>query len=237
MEQHKRKMGRGARVAAGLLLAAGLLAAGAVLAPQAARAGDTKFDSDSLGNLNARAIGPAVMGGRIAAIDAYPGDKVTVYVGAAGGGVWKSENGGLTFKPVFDDYVQSIGAVRIDPTNPKTVWVGTGESWVRNSVSVGAGVYKTTDGGDNWQLMGLADTERIGRILVNPKDSNTVYVCALGHLWNSNAERGVFRTKDGGKTWKKVFYVNEDTGCADLAADPQDPGILYAGMWQVRRYP
>ncbi|HKM90362.1 MAG TPA: hypothetical protein VJX29_07095, partial [Candidatus Acidoferrales bacterium] len=157
--------------------------------------------------------------------------------GAAGGGVWKSDNGGLTFKPVFEDYVQSIGAVRIDPSNPKTVWVGTGESWVRNRVSVGAGVYKTTDGGDNWQLMGLAETERIGRILVNPRDGNTVYVCALGHLWNSNAERGVFRTKDGGKTWKKVFYVNEDTGCADLAADPQDPDILYAGMWQARRYP
>ena len=237
MEQHKRKMGRGMRLAGGLLLATGLLAAAALLAPQPARAGDTKFDSDSLGNLNARAIGPAVMGGRIAAIDAYAGDKVTVYVGAAGGGVWKSENGGLTFKPVFDDYVQSIGAVRIDPKNPNTVWVGTGESWVRNSVSVGAGVYKTTDGGDNWQLMGLTDTEHIGRIQVNPKDGNLVYVCALGHLWNSNAERGVFRTKDGGKTWKKVLYVNEDTGCADLAADPQDPDILYAGMWQVRRYP
>ncbi len=237
MEQHKRKMERGMRVAGGLLLATGLLAAGALLAPQRARAGDTKFDSDSLGNLNARAIGPAVMGGRIAAIDAYSGDKVTVYVGAAGGGVWKSENGGLTFKPVFDDYVQSIGAVRIDPKNPNTVWVGTGESWVRNSVSVGAGVYKTTDGGDDWQLMGLTDTEHIGRILVSPKDDNTVYVCALGHLWNGNAERGVFRTKDGGKTWKKVLYVNEDTGCADVAADPQDPDILYAGMWQVRRYP
>jgi photosystem II stability/assembly factor-like uncharacterized protein len=237
MEPQELKMRIGARVAGALLLATIVLTAAALLAPRLAMAGDTKFDSDSLGNLTARAIGPAVMGGRIAAIDAYPGDKVTVYVGAASGGVWKSENGGLTFKPVFDDHVQSIGAVRIDPTNPKTVWVGTGETWVRNSVSVGAGVYKTTDGGDNWQLMGLADTERIGRIVVNPKDANTVYVCALGHLWNSNAERGVFRTKDGGKTWKKVLYVNEDAGCADLAADPQNPDILYAGMWQVRRYP
>src|SRR5208282_3250999 len=126
MVDHNGRMRRGVRAMGGLLLAAVLMAAGALLAPRAARAGDTKFDSDSLGNLSARAIGPAVMGGRIAAMDAYPGDKVTVYVGAAGGGVWKSDNGGLTFKPVFEDYVQSIGAVRIDPSNPKTVWVGTG---------------------------------------------------------------------------------------------------------------
>jgi photosystem II stability/assembly factor-like uncharacterized protein len=138
---------------------------------------------------------------------------------------------------VFEDYPQSIGAVRIDPSNPKTVWVGTGESWVRNSVSVGAGVYKTTDAGDNWQFMGLADTERIARIVVHPKDGNTVYVCALGQLWNANAERGVFRTKDGGKTWKKVLFVDENTGCSDLTADAQNPDVLYAGMWQVRRYP
>ena len=237
MDPHRGKRERSVHGARGLLLAAGLVGAFGVLVPCAAFAGDTKFDSDSLGNLTARAIGPAVMGGRIAAVDASVGDKVTVYVGAASGGVWKSDNGGLTFKPVFEDYVQSIGAVRIDPTNPKTVWIGTGEPWVRNSVSVGAGVYKTTDAGDNWQLMGLADTEHISRIVINPKDSNIVYACALGHLWNSNAERGVFRTKDGGKTWKKVLFVNDDTGCADLAADPQDPDLLYAGMWQVRRYP
>jgi len=236
MAQHTRNTS-GTGATGSILLAASLLGAAGWLAPRTALAGETKFDSDSLGNLSARAIGPAVMGGRIAAIDAYGGDKVTVYVGAASGGVWKSENGGLTFKAVFDEYAQSIGAVRIDPTNPKIVWIGTGEPWVRNSVSVGAGVYKTTDGGDNWQLMGLADTERISRIVVNPKDTNIVYVCALGHLWNSNAERGVFRTKDGGKTWKKVFFVNEDTGCADLASDPQDPDLLYAGMWQARRYP
>ena len=233
-------LGRNARVwsawslAAGLALACALLGATALAGPAA---DSVKVDSDTFGGLSARAIGPAVMGGRIAAIDAYSGDKVTVYVGAAGGGVWKSENGGLTFKPVFDDNVQSIGAIRIDPSHPATVWVGTGEGWVRNSVSVGKGVYKTTDGGDNWQFMGLADTEHISRILVNPKDDNIVYVCALGHLWNSNEERGVFRTKDGGKTWKKILYVNADTGCADIAADWQNPDILYAGLWQVRRYP
>jgi photosystem II stability/assembly factor-like uncharacterized protein len=232
----EKKSGR-VRAAAILPLAAGLFVGVVLAAPRAAQAGDTKFDSDSLGNLTARSIGPATMGGRIAAIDAVAGEKVTVYVGAASGGLWKSDNGGLTFKPIFEDYPQSIGAVRIDPSNPKTVWVGTGESWVRNSVSVGAGVYKTTDAGENWQFMGLAETERISRIVVNPKDSNTVYVCALGHLWNANAERGVFRTKDGGKTWKKVLYVNENTGCSDVTADAQNPEVLYAGMWQVRRYP
>ena len=225
------------RAASYLLLAAGMLAAAGLAGPRPALAGDTKFDSDSLGNLTARAIGPATMGGRIAAIDAVAGEKVTVYVGAASGGVWKSDNGGLTFKPIFEDYPQSIGALRVDPSNPKIVWVGTGESWTRNSVSVGAGVYKTTDAGDNWQLVGLTDTEHIARIVVNPKDGNTVYVCALGHLWNANAERGVFRTKDGGKTWKKVLYVDENAGCSDLSMDAQNPDVIYAGMWQVRRYP
>ena len=237
MNQLKDKVRSLARAAGILLAVAGLFAATGLVLPQAARAGDTKFDSDSLGNLTARAIGPAATGGRIAAIDAVTGDKVTVYAGSASGGVWKSDNGGLTFKPIFEDYPQSIGAIRVDPSNPKIVWVGTGESWVRNSVSVGAGVYKSTDGGDNWQLMGLVDTERIPRIVVNPKDGNTVYVCALGHLWNANAERGVFRTKDGGKTWKKVLYVDENTGCSDLTADSQNPDVLYAGMWQARRYP
>src|SRR5712692_1344039 len=213
-----------------------LLTAALATAPQVSAA-DTKADSETFAGLKARAIGPATTGGRIAAMDAVQTDRLTIYVGSAGGGVWKSADGGLTFKPVFEQQPQSIGAVTIDPASPNTVWVGTGESWVRNSVSVGAGIYKTTDGGENWQLMGLADTEHISRIVVNPKKTDTVYVCALGHLWNANAERGVFRTTDGGKTWKKVLYVNEDTGCSDISADPQDPQILYAGMWQARRYP
>ncbi|MGH9773917.1 MAG: WD40/YVTN/BNR-like repeat-containing protein [Candidatus Acidiferrales bacterium] len=196
-----------------------------------------KLDSEALAGLPARAIGPAVMSGRIAAIAGVPGDRTTLYVGSAGGGVWKSMDGGYTFKPIFDKYTQSIGAVAVDPSHTETVWVGTGESWVRNSVSVGTGVYKSTDAGENWQLVGLADTEHISRIAIHPKDSGTVLVCALGHLWNSNAERGVFRTTDGGKTWKQTLFVNEDTGCADIAQDPQDPRIVYAGMWQVRRYP
>ncbi|MBI1750418.1 MAG: glycosyl hydrolase [Acidobacteria bacterium] len=213
------------------------LAAASVVLTLSAAAQSVKITSEMLEGISARPLGPAAMSGRIAAIDAYAGDRLTIYVGSASGGVWKSANGGITFKPVFDKQTQSIGAVAIDPSNPETVWVGTGESWVRNSVSVGTGVYKTTDGGDNWQALGLVDTEHISRILVHPRDSKTVYVCALGHLWNSNAERGVFRTTDGGQKWEKVLFVNEDTGCSDIAMDPQEPKILYAGMWQARRRP
>ncbi len=197
-----------------------------------------KIDSDTISGLGARPIGPAVMSGRIASIDAVnEKGRLTIYVGSASGGVWKSVNGGTTFSPVFDKYTQSIGAVTIDPSNPQTVWVGTGETWVRNSVSVGTGIYKTTDAGENWKLMGLSDSERIAQVLVDPHSSDTVYACATGHLWNSNSERGVFKTTDGGKTWRKVLFVNNDTGCASLAMDSQDSSILYAGMWQYRRLP
>jgi len=197
-----------------------------------------KIDSETFSGLDARPIGPAVMGGRVAALDIINDNgRLTVYVGSASGGVWKSVNGGTTFKPIFDKYTQSIGAVTIDPTNPKTIWVGTGESWVRNSVSVGDGVYKSTDAGETWQRMGLADSERISRIVVDPKDGNTVYVCATGHLWNANAERGIFKTTDGGQTWKKVLFVDDNTGGAWIAMNPQDSKTLYASMWQFRRTP
>jgi len=196
-----------------------------------------KLDSSTLGGLHARSIGPAVMGGRIAAIDGVGESPATVWVGAASGGVWKSTDDGTTFKPVFDEHTQSIGAIAVDPSKHDTVWVGTGESWMRNSVSVGTGVYKTTDGGGSWKLMGLEDSEHIARIAVDPKQSDTAYVCAAGHLWNANEERGVFKTTDGGKTWKKILYVDADTGCSDLDLDPQMPGVLYAGMWQFRRQP
>lgn len=195
-------------------------------------AGNTLF-----GGLRARQIGPAVMSGRISTI-AVAGDQTEIiYVGSAGGGVWKSISGGTTFRSVFDDYPQSIGKIAIDPQNHETVWVGTGEPWVRNSVSIGTGIYKTTNGGTNWEHKGLADTEHIGDIIVHPANSNVVYVAALGHLWNSNTERGVFKTTDGGQTWQKVFYIDENTGCSDLAMDPQNPEILYAAMWSFRRTP
>src|SRR5215470_10153575 len=196
-----------------------------------------RYDSGTISGLPARNIGSATMSGRISAVAAAnQKGRVTVYAGSASGGVWKSVNGGTTFKPVFDSANSlSIGAVTIDPTNPEIVWVGTGESWVRNSVSVGDGMYKTTDGGDSWQRVGLPDSEHIARIQIDPKKHDTVYVCATGHAWNANAERGVFRTTDGGRTWQKVLYVDDNTGCADLEIDSHDPGTLWAAMWQYRR--
>ena len=160
-----------------------------VVAVSAMAQAPIKFDSATVSGLPARNIGSAVMSGRIAAVDAaHDQGRLTIFAGAASGGVWKSVNGGTTFTSVFDKPdVQSIGAVTIDPTNSKVVWVGTGESWVRNSVSVGDGIYKSTDGGDNWTNMGLKDSEHISRILVDPKDGNTVYACATGHLWNDAA--------------------------------------------------
>jgi photosystem II stability/assembly factor-like uncharacterized protein len=197
-----------------------------------------KYDSGTISGLPARNIGSATMGGRIAAIDAVDENgKITVIVGSASGGVWKSIDGATTFKPVFDrEPAQSIGAVTIDPSNHKNVWVGTGESWTRNSVSIGNGIYKSTDGGENWTNVGLKDSERIARILVDPKDSNTVFACATGHLWNDNDERGVYKTTDGGTTWKKVLAgANGSTGCAMLATNPQEPKTFYASMWDFRR--
>lgn len=215
---------------------AAVAVAGALwLGPHAAA--QLKIDSETFGGLEARAIGPAVMSGRIAALDASAGNRLTIYVGSAGGGIWKSSDGGLRFKPVFDKHVQSIGAIAVDPSNPDHIWAGTGESWTRNSVSLGDGVYKSTDAGETWTHVGLANSERIARIAVHPKDGNAVFVCAAGHVFDDHEERGVFRTKNGGKTWEKVLYVGPDTGCADLAVDPQDPSVIYAGMWQVRRKP
>jgi photosystem II stability/assembly factor-like uncharacterized protein len=197
-----------------------------------------KYDSGTVSGLTARNIGSATMGGRIAAIDAVDENgKITVFAGSASGGVWKSINGATTFKPVFDrEAAQSIGAVTIDPSNHKIVWVGTGESWTRNSVSVGNGIYKSTDGGENWTNMGLKDSERIARILVDPAESNTVYACAAGHLWNDNDERGVYKTTDGGATWKKVLAgANASTGCGMLSMSVQEPKTIYASMWDFRR--
>ena len=197
-----------------------------------------KFDAATVSGLPARNIGTAVTSGRSAAVDAVDQNgQVTVFIGAASGGVWKSVNGGTTFKPVFDrEAVQSIGAIKIDPSNPKTVWVGTGEAWTRNSVSIGDGVYKSTDGGENWTNMGLKDSEHIAKILVNPKDGNSVLVCATGHLWNDNDERGVYKTSDGGKNWKKVLAgANASTGCGMLAMSPQDPQTVFASLWDFRR--
>ena len=209
-----------------------------LLLVQQPAAAAVKVDSETISGLGARNIGSAAMSGRIAAVaGVHEGNRLTLYVGAASGGVWKSVNGGTTFKPVFDhEPVQSIGAITIDPKNSKVVWVGTGESWMRNSVSIGDGIYRSDDGGENWTNLGLRGSEHIVKILIDPNETNTVYVCVPGKLWSDSDERGVYRTTDGGKTWTKVLKGgNLSTGCSMLAMDPAHPKTLYAGMWDFRR--
>ena len=188
------------------------------------------------GDLSARQIGPAVMSGRISDMENHPTDPMIIYAGSAGGGVWKSNDAGTTFYPIFDNHAQSIGAVELDPNDPNnTIYVGTGEPWPRNSVSVGDGLYKSTDGGNNWKKIGLENSERIANIIVNPNNPNEVFVAVLGALWSDSNERGVYKSSDGGVTWENILYLNESTGCADLAMDPSNPNILYASMWEFRR--
>src|SRR6266480_4593848 len=209
-----------------------------LLAGHASAQTPVKVDSETISGLGARNIGSAAMSGRIAAVAAVQeGSRLTVYVGAASGGVWKSVNGGTTFKPVFDKQpVQSIGAIAIDPKNPKVIWVGTGESWTRNSVSVGDGVYKSVDGGETWTNMGLKESERIAKILVDPSSTNTVYVCAPGKLWSDSDERGLFKTTDGGQNWTRILKgPNASTGCSMISMDKQNPQTIYASMWDFRR--
>ncbi len=197
-----------------------------------------QFDSAVVSGLGIRNIGSATMSGRISTLAALTTDgKTTVFVGAASGGVWKSQDGGTTFHPVFDKTpVQSIGSIAMDPSNPRTVWVGTGESWMRNSVSVGDGIYKSTDGGENWENAGLSRSEHIARILVHPRNSDVVYACATGPLWSDGGDRGLYRTSDGGKTWAQVLRgANASTGCSSVALDPKNPEVVFAGMWDFRR--
>jgi photosystem II stability/assembly factor-like uncharacterized protein len=203
-----------------------------------APAQEAKFDSDTISGLGARNIGSAAMSGRVAAIAAVREDgRLTVYIGAASGGVWKSINGGTTYKPVFDkESAQSIGAIAIDPQSPKTIWVGTGEAWTRNSVSIGNGIYKSADGGDSWTNMGLKDSERISKILIDAKDKNTVYACVPGKLWSDSEGRGVYKTTDGGKTWTRILKgANLSTGCSMISMNSQDSKVLFAAMWDFRR--
>jgi photosystem II stability/assembly factor-like uncharacterized protein len=210
----------------------------ALVGSTSAQTPSVKVDSETISGLGARNIGSATMSGRVAALDAVQeGQRLTVYIGAASGGVWKSVNGGSTFKPVFDKQpVQSIGAITIDPKNPKTIWVGTGESWMRNSVSIGDGVYKSIDGGENWTNMGLKESEHITKILVDPTNTNTAYVCAPGKLWSDSDERGVYKTTDGGTSWKKILKgLNASTGCGMISMDRQNPQTIYASMWDFRR--
>ena len=197
-----------------------------------------QVDPDLLAGMKARSIGPATMSGRVASIDAVEADPDVVYVGASTGGVWKSTDGALSFTPLFDDQpVAAIGAVAVFQASPEIVWVGTGEGNPRNSMSVGNGVYRSVDGGKSWRHLGLDRTERIHRIVLHPSDPDVAWVAAMGQAWGQNADRGVFKTVDGGKSWTKVLYVDERTGAADLVIDPVNPNKLFAAMWEYRRWP
>ena len=193
---------------------------------------------DILKSLKFREIGPANMGGRIDDFAVVESNTNIVYAATASGGLFKTVNGGISWKPVFDDQpVSSIGDVTVSQSEPDVVWVGTGEANNRQSSSWGNGVYKSADGGKTWAHMGLAETRHIGRIAIHPSNANIVYVAAQGNLWGPNEERGVFKTIDGGKTWSKVLYINPDTGVNDLAMDLSNPDTLYASAYQRRRTP
>lgn len=189
-------------------------------------------------NMSWREIGPAAGGGRIASVAGTDQNANLYYVGTAGGGVWRSSNGGATWDPVFDkEPVAAIGAVTIDPSDDRIVWVGTGETNPRNDVSYGNGVYKSTDGGETWQNVGLPNTRQISRILVDPHDSNHVIVGAQGDLFSDSNDRGVYVTWDGGKSWSHTLFVGPQSGASDLAMDVQNPNVIYAGIWQFQRRP
>jgi hypothetical protein len=199
----------------------------------------TAIDSGTISGLGARNIGSAAMSGRIAALagSTDASGKITLFVGAASGGVWKSTDGATTFKPVFDEQaVQSIGAIAIDPSNAANVWVGTGEAWTRNSVSIGNGIYKSNDAGETWSHVGLENSERISKIIVDPRAAATVYACVPGSLWSDSADRGLYKTTDGGGSWQLVLKgSNLSTGCGSVAMEPGHPDVLLASLWDFRR--
>ncbi len=214
----------------------GLVSANSDAALTAAANGEV--NDKTFARLEWRSIGPAIFDGRVADVEGVPGNPNIVYVASASGGLWKTTNGGVSWKPIFERQgTLSIGDVALEPNNPDVVWVGTGEGNPRNSVSYGDGVYKSTDGGKTWQHVGLKDTMYITRIVIHPTNPNIVYVGALGHIFGPNEERGVFMTSDGGKTWTKTLFVDAEHGISDLEIDPQNPNILYAGVWRFERKP
>jgi photosystem II stability/assembly factor-like uncharacterized protein len=193
---------------------------------------------DQLKNLKPRNIGPAGMSGRVTAIDALYSNPDVIYVGGASAGVWKTDNGGATWKPLFDgQQLLNIGALKIQQSNPAVIWVGTGEGNPRNSLNLGDGIFKSLDGGVTWKRMGLQATRNIHRIIIDPTNPDIVYVAAIGNPYGIHKERGVYKTKDGGETWEQILYTNDTTGCAELVMDPSNPNKLIANMWQHRREP
>lgn len=204
--------------------------------PREVAADPGAFDAGMVADLAWRNLGPANPIGRLTDIEVPRQRQSTWYIGSAGGGVWKTENGGTTFKPLFDQQsTVSIGDIAVAPNNPEIVWVGTGEENARNSVQWGDGVYKSTDAGETWTHMGLRETFQIGHIAIHPQNPDVVFIAALGQLWGHNEERGVFRTKDGGASWEKVLYLDDKTGCIDVRIDPQHPDIVYACMFERLR--
>ncbi len=221
-------------------IALAILAAGLLVAPASVNAQQpsTTLDSATLSFFGWRNVGPADMGGRVADIAGIPSPSKTFYVAAAGGGIWKTTNAGTTFRPVFDSQrVVSMGALAIAPSDTNQVWAGTGEQNTRNSISPGGGIYKSTDGAKTWKLMGLEKTQQIGRIVVHPTNPDIVYVAALGHAWDANPERGLYKTTDGGKTWQLIKFVSDKAGFIDVAMDPSNPDILYATSYERVRGP
>ena len=195
------------------------------------------YDASLYSGLRWRMIGP-FRAGRVNAVSGITGQPDTFYFGSVGGGVWKSTNSGRTWMPVFDaNNVASIGAIGVAPSDPNIIYVGTGEADMRDSIQFGDGMYKSTDAGKTWKHTGLKDTRQIGRVVVDPKNPNIVFVAALGHVYGSSPDRGVYRSRDGGATWQKVLFKNEDLGAIDLAFDPTNSQIVYATLWNVRRPP
>jgi photosystem II stability/assembly factor-like uncharacterized protein len=204
-------------------------------ARQTARSGPSSTSASAaagpLAQLRFRYIGP--VGNRMSAVAGVPGDPRTYYAGAASGGIFKTTDAGATWQAIFDgEPVASIGSLAVAPSDPNIVWAGTGETWIRSHISLGAGIYKSTDAGRTWTLMGLETTGRIGRVVVDPRNPDVVLACALGTAYGPQPDRGLFRTSDGGRTWQKVLFVDENTGCSDVAIDPNDPQTVFAGMWQ-----
>ncbi len=200
--------------------------------------GAQQLPVDRLGAIHARNIGPAGMSGRVAAVDVVRSDPTQIFVGSATGGVFKSEDGGVSWSPVFDEQpVLGVGAISVFQANPDIVWVGTGEGNPRNSAGVGDGIYKSVDGGHTWRLMGLTGSERIARVVTHPTDPDVVWVGVMGPAWSDGEVRGVYRTTDGGESWERVLWVDEGTGVADLVLDPTNPDKLFAAMWDFRRDP
>ena len=202
------------------------------------RPADGQQDSKTFRALQWRSIGPD-RGGRVTTVAGLVNDRMVYYMGATGGGVWKTADAGITWANVSDHYftTSSVGSIAVSESDPNVVYVGMGEACLRSDISHGDGIYKSTDAGKTWKNVGLRDSSQIGKVLVDPKDPNLVYVAAIGHPYGPNEERGVFRSKDGGQTWQKILFVDDKTGAADLASDPNNPKIIYASMWQVHRMP